>query len=321
MKFASITLCLVASLTSSCAITYLQLNSAQLQTATEAYAAQNYELCSDLLSDLDVDDFIIGAKHEYALMRGMSAHHLGQAERSINELTEYLTLPGAVPAQMRVVEKILLDYANKYIDGEIKTLWIFTTPGDGYLILEDLAILASDVELQAESIARIAEHYFSDRRYKRAAPYYSMLLDPRFNSLGWGDRATYRFVECRYLMLIPEKSDEQTIMFALKSARSYIADFPAGANRVDALAIADDCVTKIVQLHLAIAEYYVTIGNQPGAEHHFKLASGQESQGDSSKTVLIPSSQQPQGDSSETGLILGSQQFAGFDVPWGEYAK
>jgi len=318
MKFASITLCLVASLTSSCAITYLQLNSAQLQTATEAYAAQNYELCSDLLSDLDVDDFIIGAKHEYALMRGMSAHHLGQAERSISELTEYLTLPGAVPAQMRVVEKILLDYANKYIDGEIKTLWIFTTPGNGHLILEDLAILASDVELQAESIARIAEHYFSDRRYKRAAPYYSMLLDPRFNSLGWGDRATYRFVECRYLMLIPEKSDEQTIMFALKSARSYIADFPAGANRVDALAIAADCVTKIAQLHLTIAQYYATIGNKPGAEYHSKLASGIPKQVATDEVYPILGSQQPQDDSYEEDLILSGQQFVGFGSAWGE---
>jgi hypothetical protein len=290
MKFASITLCLVTSLTSSCAVTYLQLNSVQLETATEAYAAQNYELCSDLLSDLDVDDFIIGAKHEYSFMRGMSAHHLGQSVESINELSAYLTLPGAVPAKMRVVEKILLDYANKYIDGEIKTFWIFSTPGEGYLILEDLAILASDVELQAQAIARVAEHYFSDRRYKLAVPFYSMLLNPRYSSLGWGDRASYRFAECRYLMLIPEKSDEQSILFALKSAQSYIANFPAGANRVDALAIAADCVTKIAQLHLTIAEYYVTIGNQPGAEHHFKLASGQESQGDSSKTGFIPSS-------------------------------
>jgi len=291
MKIASITLCLVASLTSSCAITYLQLNSTQLQPAAEAYAAQNYELCNDLLSDLDADDFIVGAKHEYAFMRGMSAHHLGQTGESVWQLSDYLALPGAVPAQMRVVEKILLDYANKYIDGEIgRIFWIFSTPSNGYSILEDLAILASDIELQAQAIARVAEYFFSDRRYKLAIPYYSMLLNQRFYSLGWEDRASYRFAECRYLMLIPDKSDERSIMFALKSAQSYIEAFPAGANRVDALAIADDCVTKIAQLHLTIAEYYVTISNQPGAEHHFKLASGQESQGDASKVGLITSS-------------------------------
>ena len=290
MKFASITLCLIASLTSSCAVTYLQLNSVQLQPATEAYAAQDYELCNDLLSDLDADDFIVGAKHEYAFMRGMSAHYLDQTSESIRQLSDYLALPGAVPAQMRVVEKILLDYANQYIDGQIKAFWIFNTPGRGYGILEDLAILASGVELQAQAIARVAEQYFSDRRYELAAPYYSMLLNPRFQSLGWEDRASYRFAECRYMMLISEKSDEQSILFALKSAQSYLAAFPAGANRVDMLAIADDCVTKIAQLHLTIAEYYVTIDNQPGAEHHFKLASGQESQGDASKVGLISSS-------------------------------
>jgi len=290
MKFASITLCLVASLTSSCAVTYLQLNSVQLEPATEAYAAQNYELCNELLSEMSADDLIIGAKHEYAFMRGMSAHYLGQAVESIHQLSDYLALPGAVPAQMRVVEKILLDYANQYIDGDIKTFWVFSTPSNGYLILEDLAILASGIELQAQAIARVAEHYFSNRRYELAVPYYSMLLSPRFQSLGWEDRASYRFAECRYMMLIPEKSDEQSILFALKSARSYIASFPAGANRVDAHAIADDCVTKIAQLHLTIAEYYATIDNQPGAEHHFKLASGQESQGDTSKVALIPSS-------------------------------
>lgn len=290
MKFAAITLCLVASLTSSCAVAYLQLNSVQLEPATEAYAAQDYELCRDLLSDLDTDDFIIGAKHEYALMRGMSAHYLGHTVESINQLSDYLVLPGAAPAQMRVAEKILLDYANQYIDGEIKTFWVFSTPSNGYRILEDLAILASDVELQAHAIARVAEDYFSNRRYELAVPYYSMLLNPRFQSLGWEDRVSYRFAECRYMMLIPEKSDEQSILFALKSAQSYLAVFPAGANRVDMLAIADDCVTKIAQLHLTIAEYYVTIGNQVGAEHHFKLAGGQESQGDASKVGLIPSS-------------------------------
>ena len=290
MKFASITLCLVASLTSSCAVTYLQLNSVQLEPATEAYAAQNYELCNELLSEMSADDLIIGAKHEYAFMRGMSAHYLGQAVESIYQLSDYLALPGAVPAQMRVVEKILLDYANQYIDGDIKTFWVFSTPSNGYLILEDLAILASGIELQAQAIARVAEHYFSNRRYELAVPYYSMLLNPRFYSLGWGDRASYRFAGCRYMMLIPGKSDEQSIMFALKSAESYLAAFPAGANRVDALAIADDCVTKIAQLHLTIAEYYVTIENKVGAEHHFTLASGRESQGDASKVGIIPSS-------------------------------
>ena len=290
MKFSLITLCLIASLTSSCTVAYLQLNSVQLESATEAYAAQDYELCRDLLSDFDTDDFIIGAKHEYALMRGMSAHYLGHTIESINQLSDYLVLPGAAPAQMRVAEKILLDYANQYIDGEIKTFLVFSTPSNGYRILEDLAILASGVELQAHAIARVAEDYFSNRRYELAVPYYSMLLNPRFQSLGWEDRASYRFAECRYMMLIPEKSDEQSILFALKSAQSYLAAFPAGANRVDMLAIADDCVTKIAQLHLTIAEYYVTIDNQPGAEHHFKLASGQESQGDTSKAGLIPSS-------------------------------
>jgi hypothetical protein len=290
MKFAAITLCLVAGLTSSCAVTYLQLNSVQLQPATEAYAAQDYELCRDLLSDLDTDDFIIGAKHEYALMRGMSAHYLGRTVESVEQLSTYLTLPGAVPAQMRVVEKILLSYANQYIDGKIKTFWIFSTPSNGYLILDDLAELASSVELQAQAKFRVAEHYFSDRRYELAAPYYYELRAPRFHSLGWGDRAAYRFAECRYLMLIPGKSDERSIMFALREALSYDMLFPAGANRVDARAIANDCVTRIAQLHLTIAEYYVTIGNQPGAEHHFKLASGQESQGDASKVGIIASS-------------------------------
>ena len=290
MKIASITLCLVASLTSSCAITYLQLNSVQLQPAAEAYAAQNYELCNDLLSNFDDADLIVGAKHEYAFMRGMSAHHLGQTVESIGQLSNYLVLPGAVPAKMRVAEKVLLDYADKYIDGEIKAFWIFSTPGNGYSILENLAILASDVDLQAQAIFRVAEYYFSDRRYEDAAPYYSMLLNPRFYSLGWDDRASYRFAECRYLMLITEKSDEQSIMFALRSAQSYIEAFPAGTNRVDALGIADNCITKLAQLHLTIAEYYVTISNQLGAEHHFKLASGKESHGDSSKVGLIPSS-------------------------------
>ena len=321
MKFASITLCLVASLTSSCAITYLQLNSVQLETAKEAYDAQNYELCSDLLSDLDIDDFIIAAKHEYAFMGGMSAHHLGKTVESIEKLSDYLALPGAVPAQKRVVEEILFDYAKKYIRGEIKTFWIFSTPSNGYLILEDLEYLASGVELQAEAILRVANYYFSERRFSDAGTKYLKLRDPRFSSLGWDDRAAYGVANCRYLMLIPGKSDEQSIMYALNEAQSYLANFPAGANRGDALAIAADCVTKIEQLHLTISQYYVTIGNKPGAEYHSKLASGIPKQVATDEVYPILGSQQPQDDSYEADLILGSQQFASFGPPWGEDAK
>ena len=293
MKFASITLCLVASLTSSCAVTYLQLNSTHLQTATEAYLAQNYELCSDLLSDLDDDDLIVAAKPEYAFMRGMSAHHLGQTVVSVWQLSNYLSLQkaGAVPAKMRIASEVLLDYANKYIEGEIKAFWIFSTPGNGYNILEDLAYLGQDAKLQAHAIMTLAKYHFSDRRYEDAAFYYKMMLNPDFDSLGWRDRASYQFTRCRYFMLIPEKSDEQSIMFALKSAQAYIAGSPpVEAHHYGATDIVNDCITKLAQLHLTIAEYYVTIGNQYGAEHHFRLASGEESHGDSSKVGLIPSS-------------------------------
>jgi hypothetical protein len=310
---------LVASLTSSCAITYLQLNSVQLETAKEAYDAQNYELCSDLLSDLDIDDFIKAAKHEYAFMGGMSAHHLGKTVESIEKLSDYLALPGAVPAQKRVVEEILFDYAKKYIRGEIKTFWIFSTPSNGYLILEDLAHLASDLELRAQAIAYVAEHYFSDRRYKLAIPEYVKLRNPLF--VGWADRASFRLVECRYFMLIPEKSDEQSIQFAFKSALSYIANFPKGANLDDAIAIATDCVTKIAQLHRTIAEYYVTIENKPGAEYHFKLASGLPKDVATNEVYPILGSQESQGDSSEAELTLSSQQFVGIGARWGEYVE
>ncbi len=288
MKFASIILCLVASLTSSCTITYLQLNSSQLQPASEAFAAEDYDLCHDLLYDLKLKDFIIGVQHEYAYLRGMSAHRLGKTTDAIKQLSDYLTLPGAVPSRMRVVEEFLLGYAKQYLDGDIKAFWIFSTPGNGFNILEHLAIMASDIEIQAQANAMVAEHYFENRRYKLAVGFYSRLLNPRFASLGWGDRALYRFTECRYLMLIPKKSDEQSIMFALKSAKSYLEMYPAGLNRVDVEAIAADCITELSKMHFVIAEYYVTIGNPIGAEHHFKLASGQESQGDTSKVGLIP---------------------------------
>ncbi|HIA39051.1 MAG TPA: hypothetical protein EYN86_06065 [Planctomycetes bacterium] len=50
----------------------------------------------------------------------------------------------------------------------------------------------SDIEIQAQANAMVAEHYFENRRYKLAVGFYSRLLNPRFASLGWGDRALYR---------------------------------------------------------------------------------------------------------------------------------
>jgi len=122
------------------------------------------------------------------------------------------------------------------------------------------------------------------------------------------------------LMLIPGKSDEQSIMYALNEAQSYLANFPAGANRVDALAIAADCVTKIAQLHLTIAQYYATIGNKPGAEYHSKLASGIPKQ--VATDEVYPENDAPTAnsgaDSYEEDLILSGQQFVGFGRAWGE---
>lgn len=288
MKITTLILCLAMGLTTSCATTYLQLNATQLQEANTAFANEDYALCNDLLSDFNLDDFIIGAQHEYAYMRGISAHHLDRVNLAISHLEDYLAMPGAVPGRMRIAEKILLDYANRYIAGEIKVLWLFTAPSNGYGILENLAILGTTIEVRAEAIARYAEFSFNERRYKTAVNYYAMLLNPRFAALGWNDRATYRFTECRYLMLVDNKSDEESILYALNSARSYMNTFPAGLNRVDAKAILNDCISRLVQLHITIAEYYVTIGNEVGAVHHFKLASGKESQGDTSKVSLIP---------------------------------
>jgi outer membrane protein assembly factor BamD (BamD/ComL family) len=122
-------------------------------------------------------------------------------------------------------------------------------------------------------------------------------------------------------MLIPEKSDEQSIQFAFKSALSYIANFPKGANLDDAIAIATDCVTKIAQLHRTIAEYYVTIENKPGAEYHFKLASGLPKDVATNEVYPILGSQESQGDSSEAELTLSSQQFVGIGARWGEYVE
>ena len=76
-------------------------------------------------------------------------------------------------------------------------------------------------------------------------------------------------------------------MFALKSAQSYLDEYPKSDYDDKVRIIKDGCVTKLAQLHLTIAEYYVTIGNRVGAKHHFKLASGQGSQGEISTVGII----------------------------------
>ncbi|MDP6963801.1 MAG: hypothetical protein QGF46_06500 [Planctomycetota bacterium] len=279
MKIRLYALCLMTCLSASCAITYLQHNSEHLQPAIEAYAARDYEACDNLLDVYETDDFVLGLQHQYAFYRGMSAHHNGKMSVAIDYLSEYLELPGAVPARMREVETILLDYADRYIDGRLRVLWVFKSPTNGYSILETLATFAHSLEVQARSMARLAEYYLAEGRVSVASTYYAMLLNPRYAALGWDDRASFRYAECRYLMLRDQKSDEQSILVAYKSSKSYLDNYPAGLNRVDAQAIADDCITRYAELHLSIGEYYRTIGNQIGAIHHLKLASGQESQG------------------------------------------
>ena len=107
MKITTTILCLGICTFSSCAINYLQLNSSHLQPAIVAFEAEDYELCEDLLEQYQLDDFILGAQHELAFMRGMSAHHQQHISTATTWLLDYLAMPGAVPARMRIAEQVL----------------------------------------------------------------------------------------------------------------------------------------------------------------------------------------------------------------------
>jgi len=77
------------------------------------------------------------------------------------------------------------------------------------------------------------------------------------------------------------------VRFALEQFRAYLERFPGGLHRVEAQRKYDICRDLLSQYHSMVGDYYVQVGNNVGAMHHFALAAGEVSKGDASVAEFV----------------------------------
>lgn len=278
---------LLALLSNACTAPQKQFNNEELKPALLYAEEENWENVQDLLGDYASADFSIATQPDFNYLMAQAYDKLNKKSLALFHYEELLTLPNASPSQTTEGEQKLLQYSQKLLSGEMKVAGIFTNRARGIKTLENLTVLARTPSIKAEALARSAEYYFQDERYEIASKYYLKLQQPQYESFGWADRATFGFAMCRYKMLVPRKSDLQSLLLAYYSLENYLKQFPAGLNRAIANKTLAACRQTIAQQQLLIGNYYLTIDNMVGAVHHFKLASGQTSNGENTFTSII----------------------------------
>jgi len=275
----------------ACSSAPKQLSVEELTEARQLADAGQDEEAFSILDDFDVEDFDLPTQRDYNLLRARLADRLGKWSKAINYYEAFMLQAG--PADdAREAEQRLLELGTELLDGKLKVFYIFTDRSRGSVTLENLSASASFPRIRAEAMARVAEYYYANGRYRLAAPFYSGLLNPNFAGLGWEDGASFRLAMCYVRLIDPEKLSGSTIRYAEDQLTAYLRDYPGGLHRVEAGNWLELCRHWMAGYHLMVGDYYRRIDNLQGARHHYHLAAGQESMGDRSMIGEVTDRQQ-----------------------------
>jgi len=270
----------------SCAGPPQQLSIHDLAEAHRLADLGDYDAAEDILDNFDAIDFDLPTQRDYNLLYGQVSDALNDWNTAIRYYEAYMAQTG--PAQRaREAEQRLLAYGTGLLDGELKIFWIFTDYSRGVITLENLALLGNDPHMRAEAMARVAEYHYSNLDYDDAMVFYAGLLQPDFQGLGWEDSAAFQLAMCHYGLIKLKSLNGHAVRFALEQFRAYLERFPGGLHRVEAQRKYDICRDLLSQYHTMVGDYYVRVGNDVGAMHHFALAAGEVSKGDATIADLV----------------------------------
>ncbi len=265
----------------ACSSTTKQLSVAELAEAQRLIDLGEDDEAFDYLDDYQVEDFDLPTQRDFNLMRGRLAYRLDEWSKAINYYEAFMLQAGPADDALEA-EQRLLELGTELLDGKRKVFYFFTDRSRGLVTLESLSAAASYPRIRAEAMSRVAEYYYNQGRYRLAVPFYSGLLSPYFQGLGWEDGASFRLAMCFVRMIDPETLSGTTIRYAQDQLAAYLRDFPGGLHRVEAEKWLLLCRYWMSDYHLMIGDYYRRIDNWQGAHHHYRLAAGQESMGDAS---------------------------------------
>ena len=286
MKKTTLPLLLAATMVGSCTGTPQQLSIHDLAEAHRLADLGDYDAAEDVLDDFEAIDFDLPTQRDYNLLYGQVADAMLDWNTAIRYYETYMTQTG--PAQRaREAEQRLLHYGTGLLEGKYKVFWLFTDRSRGVITLENLALLGNDPHMRAEAMARVAEYHYNDKDYDDAMIFYAGMLQPDFQGLGWEDSASFQLAMCHYRMIKLKSINGAAVRFALEQFRAYLELFPGGLHRVEAQRNYEVCCDLLSQYHIMVGDYYVQIGNNAGAMHHFALATGEVSQGDASIAELV----------------------------------
>lgn len=270
----------------SCSGPPQQLSIHDLAEAHRLADLGDFDAAEDVLDGFDAIDFDLPTQRDFNLLYGQVADALQDWNTAIRYYEAYMAQTG--PAQRaREAEQRLLHYGTGLLAGEYKVFWLFADRGRGVITLENLALLGNDPQMRAEAMARVAEYHYNGKDYDDALIFYAGLLQPDFQGLGWEDSASFQLAMCHYGLIKLKSLNGPSVRFALEQFRAYLEFFPGGLHRVEAQRKYEICSDLLSQYHTMVGDYYVRIGNDIGAMHHFALAAGEVSQGDASIADLV----------------------------------
>jgi len=286
VKKTSLLLIFAATLIGSCAGPPQQLSIHDLDEAHRLADLGDFDEAEDILDNFETDDFDLPTQRDYNLLYGQVSDELNDWNTAIRYYEAYMAQTG--PAQRaREAEQRLLHYGTALLDGELKVFWFFNDRSRGVITLENLALLGNDPHMRAEAMARVAEYHYAQMDYDDAMVFYAGLLQPDFQGLGWEDSASFQLAMCHYGLIKLKSINGPAVRFALEQFRAYLEQFPGGLHRVEAQHKYDICRDLLSQYHIMVAKYYLRIDNTFGARHHFALAAGEASMGDTSTVGVV----------------------------------
>lgn len=262
---------LLALLAPSCSsVNPIPLSVDALSSARAYAAAERWESAWDELGEIDSDNLDRATLVEYNRLMGDAAWETGRESRSLRYYERYLSMRGPA-AESRVAERRVYEVASEMLEGEHRTMGIFTNKWRGRSALQNLAAFAPESPYAPEALATVAGYSYDRDRFDDAAIDYQLLL-AHYRDSEWGDLATFRLGMCGYYAAQDASTNRQLIEASRSQLDEYVRLFPNGQFLTQAQEAREGLRELEANYYLMLANYYERIDVADASLRYLKKA-------------------------------------------------
>ncbi|NQU49390.1 MAG: hypothetical protein HQ519_12135 [Planctomycetes bacterium] len=271
MKQYQLLLAAILLASTACSIANpIPLTSAALDEARVAAAREDWDEAWDLLNDFDSEDLDRATLVDFHKLAGDVAWQRERITRAVRHYENYLQLRG--PGEdSRKVEMRLFQAGNEMLQGEHRTLGLFSNKSRGRVTLQNLAGWSPESPLAPEALATVGEYSYENGYYKEAATDFHLLLS-RYRGSEWGDLATFRLGMCGFKRALKAATNIQLIQASNHQLQNYQSLYPNGRYLDESKGALEQLASMEIGYFEYLGEYYQTVGNENAAAHYFQKA-------------------------------------------------